>query len=265
MSDEHTTFHDMPELRRPLVVAAFSGWSDAGEAASSALRFMTRRWRLDPFAEIEAEEFYDFTQARPRVRLEKGERVLDWPANKFSAHRREAMVADVSPALTDANEFARDIDLPADVDWLANDPHPGRASAWASERPRRRRDRQHQLRQDLWRNEVQTSIEEPIDIDASEDAVYLRIGAQLSAQPIDETPRRLRVMVLRLCGFHADDQCLRPRVLSQQLRHAALIGVILRSQLRPGGSKLHLQPCDQRDERQQRRKPRDAGGSTDDR
>jgi proteasome assembly chaperone (PAC2) family protein len=80
---------ERPTLRRPILIAAFSGWNDAGEAATSAVRFMFRRWRAPTIAEIEAEPFYDFTQARPRVRLDQGERVLDWPPNKFSAHKLE--------------------------------------------------------------------------------------------------------------------------------------------------------------------------------
>jgi proteasome assembly chaperone (PAC2) family protein len=87
--DEH------PELRQPILIAAFSGWNDAGESATSAVRFMFRRWRAPTVAEIEAETFYDFTQARPRVRLDKGERVLDWPPNKFSAHKLEGQDFDI--------------------------------------------------------------------------------------------------------------------------------------------------------------------------
>jgi proteasome assembly chaperone (PAC2) family protein len=87
--------HDKPELRRPLVIAGFAGWNDAGEAATSAVRFIRRRWRAEPFADIDPEEFYDFTQARPHVRLEKGERVLDWPANEFAAHRLEDSDRDI--------------------------------------------------------------------------------------------------------------------------------------------------------------------------
>ena len=68
--------HRRPELRSPLLIAAFAGWNDAGESATSAVRFMRRRWREEPFAEIDPEEFYDFTQTRPRVRLEKGENVI---------------------------------------------------------------------------------------------------------------------------------------------------------------------------------------------
>ena len=87
--------HDEPELRRPLVIAGFAGWNDAGEAATSAVRFIRRRWRAEPFADIDPEEFYDFTQARPHVRLEKGERVIEWPANEFAGHRLENSDRDI--------------------------------------------------------------------------------------------------------------------------------------------------------------------------
>lgn len=83
------TISSQPELRRPLLIAAWSGWNDAGESATGAIRFMLRRWREVAFASIDPEPFYDFTQARPRVRLQNGERVLDWPANEFYAHRAE--------------------------------------------------------------------------------------------------------------------------------------------------------------------------------
>ena len=84
-----------PHLQRPLVIAGFAGWNDAGEAASSAVRFMRRRWRTTPFADIDPEEFYDFTQARPVVKLEKGQRVIEWPANEFSARHIEGNGRDV--------------------------------------------------------------------------------------------------------------------------------------------------------------------------
>lgn len=84
-----------PPLRRPLLIAAFAGWNDAGEAASAAVRFMHRRWRAEPIGSIDPENFYDFTQARPKVRLERGERVIDWPANVISAKRLDHLDRDV--------------------------------------------------------------------------------------------------------------------------------------------------------------------------
>ena len=86
---------EQPQLDRPILLAAWSGWNDAGEAATGALRFMLRRWRSKSIARIDPETFYDFTQARPRVRLENGERVLDWPKNEFSPHQRAGSDPDI--------------------------------------------------------------------------------------------------------------------------------------------------------------------------
>ncbi|MDO9445360.1 MAG: PAC2 family protein [Dehalococcoidia bacterium] len=84
-----------PALRRPLLIAGFAGWNDAGEAASSAVRFIHRRWRCDSIAEIDPENFYDFTQMRPQVRLRNGERFIEWPPNTFSAKRVDHLDRDV--------------------------------------------------------------------------------------------------------------------------------------------------------------------------
>ena len=84
-----------PHLRQPILIAGFAGWNDAGEAASSAVRFIQRRWRTDTIAEIDPEYFYDFTQMRPQVRLKDGERTVEWPPNVFSAKRVEHLDRDV--------------------------------------------------------------------------------------------------------------------------------------------------------------------------
>jgi len=84
-----------PDLRQPLLIAGFSGWNDAGEAASGAVRFIQRRWRADVIGDLDPEHFYDFTQIRPQVRLKDGERIVDWPPNTFSAKRVEHLDRDV--------------------------------------------------------------------------------------------------------------------------------------------------------------------------
>ncbi len=79
----------LPELRKPTFVAAFRGWSDAGEAASLALRHLVESWSAEPFASIDPEEFYDFTVARPMITItEEGQRDLQWPPNRFYSHQR---------------------------------------------------------------------------------------------------------------------------------------------------------------------------------
>src|SRR5579864_4747853 len=73
-----------PELRNPVVVAAFAGWNDAADAATTAVKFLIDSWKPTKFAEIEAEEFYVFTETRPTVSASRGKvRAITWPANHF--------------------------------------------------------------------------------------------------------------------------------------------------------------------------------------
>lgn len=69
-----------PELRRPLLVVAFEGWNDAGDASSLALGYLAGAWGAKRFATIDCELFYDFTVTRPQVRNgDDGQRDIDWP------------------------------------------------------------------------------------------------------------------------------------------------------------------------------------------
>src|SRR6266705_1461468 len=73
-----------PELRRPVLVAAFRGWNDGGEGATLGGGYLARQWEAESFAEIESENFYDFPAVRPQGSLEEGlTRKLEWPENTF--------------------------------------------------------------------------------------------------------------------------------------------------------------------------------------
>jgi len=66
------------------MIVAFAGWPDAAEAATRAVRYMVRKLPATKFAEIDPEEFFDFTLVRPQTKLNrKGERAIRWPANDF--------------------------------------------------------------------------------------------------------------------------------------------------------------------------------------
>ena len=83
---EHVRWIDRPVLREPVVVAAFEGWNDAGDAASTAARYFVERWDLDQVAEVDPEEFYDFTSTRPEVHLDDdGQREIIWPSTELHA------------------------------------------------------------------------------------------------------------------------------------------------------------------------------------
>jgi proteasome assembly chaperone (PAC2) family protein len=73
-----------PELNDPVLVAAFRGWNDGGQGASLAAGYLAKAWGAERFAEIDAEDFYDFQATRPMVTLEDGTtRKLEWPDNGF--------------------------------------------------------------------------------------------------------------------------------------------------------------------------------------
>ena len=92
----HLVFHRQPNLHGSTLVAAFSGWPDAQEAASRSLRYLIRKLSAQKFAEVEPEEFYVFSRVRPRVRLDReGTRRLRWPSNTFYSWHDESSSRDM--------------------------------------------------------------------------------------------------------------------------------------------------------------------------
>jgi proteasome assembly chaperone (PAC2) family protein len=87
---------DLPPLRRPVVLAAFEGWNDAGDAASGAVDHLLDAWDAEPVCEVDPEDYYDFQVNRPTVRLVDGvTRRLTWPTTRLSVCRLEAADRDV--------------------------------------------------------------------------------------------------------------------------------------------------------------------------
>ena len=75
---------ELPALERPVLVAAFRGWNDGGQAATLAGSYLARLWGARRFGDIDPEGFVDFQATRPQVSLEKGlTRRIDWPENAF--------------------------------------------------------------------------------------------------------------------------------------------------------------------------------------
>jgi proteasome assembly chaperone (PAC2) family protein len=82
----HIEWRERPELKNPVLVCAFKGWNDAGEAASAAMGFLVDSFDAREVASIDPEEFYDFTAVRPTVHQSEGtSRVIEWPANTLHA------------------------------------------------------------------------------------------------------------------------------------------------------------------------------------
>ncbi len=73
-------------LQRPVVVAAFEGWNDAGEAASAAVSVLAGLADARPVGALDPEEYYDFQVNRPTITLDEGGvRRLEWPTTRVLA------------------------------------------------------------------------------------------------------------------------------------------------------------------------------------
>lgn len=81
MTHDPITFESRPGLKQPVLILSFSGWSDAGASATTAVRYLTEQLIATKFAAIDPEEFYDFSVQRPVVRLVEGtNRQIQWPS-----------------------------------------------------------------------------------------------------------------------------------------------------------------------------------------
>lgn len=70
----------VPQLRDPLLVAAFEGWNDAADSATTVIDHLLESWDFEVFAELDPDEFYDFQQVRPILHTDDGQnRELIWP------------------------------------------------------------------------------------------------------------------------------------------------------------------------------------------
>jgi proteasome assembly chaperone (PAC2) family protein len=79
---------EVPELRSPILVAAFLGWNDAASAATTALEAVAVSLDSDVVARVDPEEFFDFQDNRPTIRLTGGRaRRIEWPSNTLISAR----------------------------------------------------------------------------------------------------------------------------------------------------------------------------------
>jgi proteasome assembly chaperone (PAC2) family protein len=81
---EYLTVHESPDTKLDHLLIAYAGWPDAAESATNTIKYLMRRLQAKKFAEIDPEDFFVFTQERPRSsRTRDGRRRIHWPANEF--------------------------------------------------------------------------------------------------------------------------------------------------------------------------------------
>ncbi|MGZ9826117.1 PAC2 family protein [Tsukamurella ocularis] len=77
-----------PELDRPVLIAAFEGWNDAGDAASGAVEHLELTWDAQLITEVDSDDFYDFQVNRPIIKQVDGvTRAVEWPSTTLSVCR----------------------------------------------------------------------------------------------------------------------------------------------------------------------------------
>jgi proteasome assembly chaperone (PAC2) family protein len=77
-----------PVLRNPVLVAAFEGWNDAGDAATGAVEHLELIWDATELAALDPDDYYDFQVNRPTVSLVDGvSRRITWPTTRLSVCR----------------------------------------------------------------------------------------------------------------------------------------------------------------------------------
>nr|WP_277626838.1 PAC2 family protein [Arsenicicoccus piscis] len=125
-------------MRRPLLLAAFEGWNDGGDAASAAVAHLAEQWDAQPVAAIDPEDYYDFQVARPRMSVDEGHRHVVWPTTQIllasppGLDRDVLLVRGIEPSFRwrAFTEEILDLAESADVDlfvtlgaWLGPTPH----------------------------------------------------------------------------------------------------------------------------------------------
>lgn len=89
-------FEALPELEDPVLVAAFEGWNDAGDAASDAIDHLREAWGAEVLAEMDPEDYYDYQVNRPMIAFDDGGiRHLTWPTTRLYVARLPLATRDV--------------------------------------------------------------------------------------------------------------------------------------------------------------------------
>ncbi len=86
---------DLPELHDPVMILAFEGWNDAGEAATRVVEHLTTLWEAETVAAIDPEDYYDFQVTRPRVTNQGQGRGIHWNTTRILLASPDSLGRDV--------------------------------------------------------------------------------------------------------------------------------------------------------------------------
>jgi PAC2 family len=89
-------FDGIGKLSSPVVIAAFEGWNDAGEASSGAVNHLSAVWETTEAGAIDPEDYYDFQVTRPLMEVTDGQtEELVWPTTRLAVASPPGLGRDV--------------------------------------------------------------------------------------------------------------------------------------------------------------------------
>jgi len=84
MENKQSAFGKLPDLRQPDMILTLAGWSDAAKVATGTLLYLVRSLDANGFAQIEGDQFYDFSTTRPDITIDHGLiKLLQPPSNSL--------------------------------------------------------------------------------------------------------------------------------------------------------------------------------------
>ncbi len=87
---------DEPTTAAPVMIVAFEGWNDAGDAASTAIEHLHLSWDAKQLEELNPDDYYDFQVTRPTVHMVDGvTRRVEWPTTTLSRCRPAGLAEDL--------------------------------------------------------------------------------------------------------------------------------------------------------------------------
>ena len=71
-----------------VLIAAFEGWNDAGDAATDSLKLIREHLGAKEVFEVESDDYYDYQYSRPIIRRSlTGEQKLHWPSTRLTKRK----------------------------------------------------------------------------------------------------------------------------------------------------------------------------------
>ncbi len=90
MENKPSAFGKLPDLNHPDMIVALAGWSDAAKVATGTVLYLVRSLDASGFAQIEGDQFYDFSTTRPEVTIDQGLiKLLQLPSNSLFYWKNE--------------------------------------------------------------------------------------------------------------------------------------------------------------------------------